>query len=336
MKYLKTDKRLIRIYAFALCFLLFAVITGVMLGSSGLVLSELKELFLSGKADSPSARILLYVRLPRVLAGILCGGALAVSGAVIQNVLANPLASPSVIGVNAGAGLAVTIASAAGLQGGFGTSLFAFVGAVVAVMTVSLGAKKWGASKSTVILMGVAMNSLLGAFSDTVITLVPEVGIMRNDFRIGDFSFVTYNQILPAVLIIIPVIIVIALLSNELEVLSLGEENALSLGLNAPVMRIVFLLLSALLAGVAVSIAGLLSFVGLVVPHIVRRLAGAGSRQLIVLSALLGAGFVTFCDTLSRVLFAPYELPVGIIMAFLGAPFFLFILFRGKGERAYA
>ena len=133
----------------------------------------------------------------------MCGAALAVSGALIQNVLANRLASPSIIGVNAGAGLAVTLCTAFGIMGGWQLSLFSFVGAFAAVMVVSLGARRWGASRGTVILIGVAMNSLLGAISDTVTTFIPEVGLMSNDFRIGEFAAIPYNRLVPAAIIIV-------------------------------------------------------------------------------------------------------------------------------------
>jgi len=210
-------------------------------------------------------------------------------------------------------------------------SLFAFLGAYAAVMVVSLGAKKWGASRGTVILIGVAVNSLLGAVSDAIAVLVPEVSIMRSDFKVGDFSGVTYPKLIPAVVVILVSLLMLYSLANELDVLALGDENARSLGLHTDLMRTIFLVLAAALSGAAVSIAGLLSFVGLLVPHAVRRLATNESRHLLPLCALFGAGFVTFCDTLSRWLFAPYELPVGIIMAFLGAPFFLFVLLQRKG-----
>jgi iron complex transport system permease protein len=289
-----------------------------------------------GDYQSPEARILLYVRLPRVLGSLICGIALAVSGAVIQGVLANRLASPSIIGVNAGAGLAVTLCSAFGIIGGWQLSLFSFLGAFFAVMIVSIGAKKWGASRGTVILLGVALNAFLGAISDTVKTFIPEVSIISNDFRVGDFSAVTYAKVIPAAVAIIVAVIVLQTFASDLDVLTLGDENAKGLGLNTGVMRIVFLMLSALLAGAAVSVCGLLSFVGLLVPHAVRRIATSKAKHLVPLSALFGAGFVTFCDTLARVVFAPYELPVGIIMAFLGAPFFIFILIKGKGGRRNA
>ena len=125
--------------------------------------------------------------------------------------------------------------------------------------------------------------------------------------------------------------IILQTFSNELDVMTLGDENAKGLGMNTSLMRAIFLMISALLAGSAVSVCGLLSFVGLLVPHAVRRIASSQAKHLIPLCVLFGAGFVTLCDTLSRVIFAPYELPVGIIMAFLGAPFFIFILIKGKG-----
>lgn len=332
----KSNSKIGYVYAIAVVMLLVSAVLGILLGATRLGFSDLIRVIWAGNPDSPEARILWFVRLPRVLASLLCGGALAVSGVVIQGVLANRLASPSIIGVNAGAGLAVTLCAALGVMGGWRLSAFAFAGAFAAVMAVSFGAKKWGASRGTVILMGVAMNSLLGAVSDGVKILVPEVSILSNDFRIGDFSGVTYPKLIPASVVILISLLLLLTLSNELDVLTLGDENARSLGLNTGVMRTLFLILAAALAGAAVSIAGLLSFVGLLVPHAVRRVATGESRHLIPLCALFGAGFVTLCDTLSRVVFAPYELPVGIIMAFLGAPFFLFILMKGKGGHGRA
>ena len=324
------------IYGISILLLLLAAVLGVLFGSSELRLSDMLSSLIAGDMQSPEARILLYVRLPRVLGSLICGMALAVSGAVIQGVLANRLASPSIIGVNAGAGLAVTIGSALGIIGGWQLSLFSFLGAFFAVMIVSIGAKKWGASRGTVILLGVALNAFLGAISDTVKTFIPEVSIISNDFRVGDFSAVTYAKVIPAAVAIIVAVIVLQTFASDLDVLTLGDENAKGLGLNTGVMRIVFLMLSALLAGAAVSVCGLLSFVGLLVPHAVRRIATSEAKHLVPLSALFGAGFVTLCDTLARVVFAPYELPVGIIMAFLGAPFFIFILIKGKGGRRNA
>ena len=336
MRRLRKNKRIGYLYAAAVGMLLLSAVTGILLGAAGFTAAELMRALGSLGADSPETMILRYARLPRVLASLLCGAALSVSGVVIQGVLANRLASPSVIGVNAGAGLAVTLCSALGVVGGWRLSLAAFLGAFAAVMAVSLGAKKWGVSRGTVILMGVAMNSLLGAFSDAVTILSPDISIMRSDFRIGDFSAATYTKLVPAAAVILTALLALLTLANELDVLALGDDSARGLGLNTGAARTLFLLLAAALAGAAVSVAGLLSFVGLLVPHAVRRIATGEARHLIPLSALFGAGFVTLCDTLSRVILAPYELPVGIIMAFLGAPFFLFILIKGKGGHGRA
>lgn len=319
--------------AFAAGFILLAAsaFLGIFLGSTPLSFEEICRGFEQGFGGSAGGRIFLYVRLPRTLAAIVCGGALAISGAVIQGVLANRLASPSIIGVNSGAGLAVTLCTALGIYGGWQLSLSAFLGGFAVVMLVSLGARKWGASRGTVILIGVAVNSLLGAVTDAIVTFFPDVGVMSNNFKIGEFSAVTYDKLLPAGIGILVTSAVLLTLTNELDVLTLGDEGAKGLGMNTSLMRTLFLLLAALLAGCAVSLAGLVSFVGLIVPHAVRRFAGSKSSCLIPLCGLFGGAFVCLCDTAARTFFAPYEIPVGIIMSFFGAPFFLFILIKGKG-----
>ena len=331
VKYYSQNRKMKGLYVLGFFFLGISGLLGIALGSTPLSLSEIVDAFSEGFNSSAGSRIFAYSRLPRTLASMICGAALAVSGAVIQGVLANRLASPSIIGVNAGAGLAVTLCTALGIYGGWRLSLFAFLGAFAAVMLVSFGSRHWGASRGTVILIGVAMNSLLGAISDTITTLIPEVGVMSNDFKIGEFTAITYPKLIPAMVIVLFVIIVLRTLHNELDVLTLGEEHAQGLGLNISAMRTLFLLFAALLSGCAVSLAGLLSFVGLLVPHAIRRFAGSKSSNLIGLCAIYGGGFVCLCDTLARTLFAPYEIPVGIIMAYLGAPFFVFILVKGKG-----
>lgn len=328
---LKPRNKTVRLYLAGAVFLILAAAAGILLGSSHLSFAEIRQALTDGFSSSAGARIFGYVRLPRTIASLFCGAALASSGAVIQAVLANSLASPGIIGVNAGAGLAVTLCTAAGIFGGWYLPAAAFLGAFLTVTLVGLGAQKWGSSRGTVILLGVAMNSLLGAVSDTVITFIPEVGVMSNDFRIGEFSSVTWQRLVPAAVLIGGALAVLLTLGNALDVLTLGDENARGLGMNTQAARTLFLLLAALLAGCAVSLAGLLSFVGLIVPNIMRRLAGSRSDHLIGLCALYGGAFVCLCDTAARTLFTPYEIPVGIIMAFLGAPFFVFILVKGRG-----
>lgn len=329
------SKRIKILYAVGFLLLLISAVLGIALGSTSLSFSEIISVFRS-EFSTAGGRIFLYVRLPRTLASLICGAALAVSGAVIQGVLANRLASPSIIGVNSGAGLAVTLCTAFGIYGGLRLSLFAFLGAFATVMAVSLLARRTGASRGTLILLGVAVNSLLNAFSEAVVTFIPEVGVMSNDFKVGEFSSVTYTRLLPAVVLIAVSLVILFTLTNELDVLTLGEDSARSLGMNTSLIRTLFLMLAAVLAGCAVSIAGLLSFVGLIVPHAVIRLSGSKASRLLPLSAIFGGAFVCLCDTAARTLFSPYEIPVGIIMAFLGAPFFVFILIKGKGGHTVA
>ena len=280
-----------------------------------------------------AGRIFWFARLPRTLATVLAGAALAVSGAVIQSVLTNKLASPGIIGVNAGAGLAVTICCAVGAVSGWAIAGAAFSGALLAVLLVTLTARKIGASRTTVILGGVAINSFLNSASEAITTLVPEAGVQSADFRVGGFSSVAYTRLIPAGVLIVVGLLVIFTLCNELDVMSLGEDTAQGLGLSVKKMRTIFLGIAALLAGATVSFAGLLGFVGLIVPHLGRRIAGSESRHLLPFCAVFGAGFVTICDLIARTLFAPYEIAVGILMSFIGGPFFIFLLLNKKGGR---
>ena len=305
------------------------------LGAVMLPLGELFQAALHGP-QSTAGFIFWYSRLPRTAACLLAGAALACAGCVLQNVLGNSLASPGIIGVNAGAGLAVTVCGAAGAVSGWGISLSAFAGAMGASLLVMALARKTGASRSTVILSGVALNSILNALRDGITKLVPEAAILSSDFRVGDFSSVAIPRLIPAGILILVALAVILTLCNELDVLALGEDTAQSLGLQVKTMRLLFLLLAALLAGGAVSFAGLLGFVGLLIPHISRKLVGTESKLLLPMSILLGAGFVTAADLVSRMAFAPYELPVGILLSVLGGPFFLWLLLKGKGGRHHA
>lgn len=299
-----------------------------------LLLAALLSLGLGAATLTPV--IFRFVRLPRTLGCLLAGAALAVSGAVIQGVLSNKLASPSIIGVNAGAGLAVTLCCAWGFLSGWAIAGSAFLGALLSVFLIVFVAEKAGASRTTVILTGVAVNAFLNALSEAVSTLIPEVGMMAGDFRVGGFGAVSQARLLPAGVLICLALLVVCSLHNELDVLALGEETAQGLGMNVKKTRTLLLVLAALLAGAAVSFAGLLGFVGLIVPHAVRRMAGSESKVLLPLCAMGGAAFVTFCDTAARVIFAPFELPVGILLSVMGGPFFLLLLLKRKGGRIRA
>ena len=295
--------------------------------------AEVLSALLGRGGGSTAAKIVLYSRLPRTCAALLAGAALAVSGALIQTVLNNPLASPGIIGVNSGAGLAVAVLCAAVPEAQRLSPLAAFGGAVLGVALVLGLSERTGASRMTLVLAGVAISNLFGAGIDAVVTLVPDALSGVSDFRIGGFHGVTMARLaLPAALIGVSLPAALSL-SQQLDILALGGDTARSLGLPVRPVRALLLVLAAALAGAAVSFSGLLGFVGLIVPHAMRRLAGEDSFPLLLSSALGGACFVTVCDLLARVLFAPFELPVGVVLAFTGAPFFLWLLFRRRGGR---
>jgi iron complex transport system permease protein len=287
---------------------------------------------LFGKPDTTAAYIVRYIRLPRTLGSLLAGMALALSGALIQSVLANPLAAPNIIGVNAGAGLMVTLLSAILPSAVAFVPLAAFAGAFLGALLVLTIAERSGASKITLMLAGVAVSQICTAGIDALVTVVPEALNGYSDFRIGGLSNLTLARIGPAAVLILAGTVLALSLSGELDILTLGGDTAQSLGLPARKYRLLFLGIAAALAGAAVSFAGLLGFVGLIVPHIIRRLLGEESRWLLAGSALGGALLLTVCDTLSRTLFMPYEVPVGIVMTLLGGPFFIWLLLRQRGR----
>ena len=286
------------------------------------------EIFTSGTV---SRRIFFLVRVPRTVACLLAGAGLAVSGALIQGVLANSLASPGIIGVNAGAGLGVTLCFALGAISGWAAAVSAFAGALIAVLTVAIAARKTSASRSAVILGGVAVNSFLTAISEAINTLFPNIASLSADFKTGGFSGVSYARIIPAGIMIMVALAVSLSLSNELDLLSMGENTAQGLGLSVKKIRSLFLVLAAVLAGASVSFAGLLGFVGLIIPNIAKRIVGGESKRVLPICAVGGGAFVTLCDCAARTVFAPYEIPTGIVMSAVGAPFFIYLLFKRRG-----
>ena len=207
----------------------------------------------------------------------------------------------------------------------------AFIGALSATLIVYAVAAGAGAGKLTIILAGVAVSSIFTAGTNTIKTFFPDTLYNGSTFLIGGFSGVSFANLSPAWLMILPALALACLLARPTDVLCLGEETAHSLGLPVKATRFGLILIACVLAGAAVSFSGQVSFVGLLCPHIVRRLFGQGRhRVLLPAAALLGASFVTLCDLLSRVLFAPYEIPVGILLSFLGGPFFLFLIVKQR------
>lgn len=321
-------KALILISAFVALTLL--CIISICVGAVQISPTELWRILTGGAAGESAQRIFHFVRLPRTLAAVLSGTALALSGTLLQTVLSNPMCSPNIIGVNAGAGLFMII-TAAFFPAAIGFApIAAFLGAVTAVGVVYGIAKRTGASKLAIVLSGIAISSLLSAFTDTIVTLVPDAKISRVDFLIGSFSGITMANVSFAVPYIAIGLLVAFIFSVDINVLALGDSTAASLGLRVGLVRGVLLVVAALLAGSAISLGGLIGFVGLIVPHVAKMLIGHDHKYLLPLTAILGGTFCLGCDILARVLFIPFEIPVGIIMSLIGSPFFIWLILTRK------
>lgn len=285
---------------------------------------------LLGRGSGTTASIVLYARLPRLCGCLLAGAALACAGVIIQGVLNNPLAAPNVIGVNSGAGLATALCCALAPGAVRLTPIAAFLGALVGVLLVLFIAERAGAARITLVLAGVAMSSMFGAGIDAVVTFVPDALSGYTDFRVGGVKNLSMARLAPAFWVILIALLIALSLSNELDLLLLGRETAQSLGLPAKWLRLALLMVAAALAGAAVSFAGLLGFAGLLVPHIMRRLLGEDSFPLLLSSALGGGLLLTVCDLASRLIFAPFELPLGVVLSLTGGPFFIWLLLKQR------
>lgn len=278
--------------------------------------------------------ILLQIRLPRAVLGMLVGGSLALAGASYQGVFRNPLADPYLLGVSAGAGFGASLALGFGLDIGWGpfdpVAAAAFLGALIAVAASALIARGGGASPATLLLAGVAMAALFSASQTYVLTRLDETrGREVLSWLFGQLNTTGWTQIG----ILLPYFVVCGglLLAHRrhLDVMRVGDDEARSLGLDPARSRLIIIVAASLLTATAVSVSGLIAFVGLVVPHMVRSIVGHSYRVVVPLSALAGGAFLAFVDVGSRTLVAPSELPVGVITAFVGAPFFALILWRG-------
>ena len=289
------------------------------------VASAFRALF-AGDATVTDFKIVFYIRLPRALGAFLAGAALATAGIIIQSVLNNPLAAPNLIGVNAGAGFFVILVMAVLRDFLLFLPLAAFVGALLTALLIYAISALTGAGKVTVTLVGVAVGSILTAGINTIKTLFPDSVYDVSGFLIGGLSSASMSAVLPAGIMIAPALLAAWLFSARLDVLSLGTEVAGGLGIRVTRARLAWLMLAAVLAGAAVSFAGLIGFVGLIVPHVMRKFVGNAHRYLIPISVFGGGAFLLIADLLSRTLFAPYELPVGILLSLAGGPFFILLL----------
>ena len=309
-----------------------AILAGLALGSSSIGAGDVLA-YVTGGASDMASNVLANVRIPRVLAGVLAGAALAEAGALIQATLNNPLASPNVIGVNAGSGLFVLLFACVAPHALGASVVAAFLGALASVLLVFFVSVYAGASRLTIVLAGMALTAIVTAGMNAILIFNPDAYVNSSGFLVGSLSGVTMPELaVPGVLIFGGLLLAMSQ-GARLNILSLGDEAAHALGLNVVRARLVLLSLAALLAGAAVCFAGLIGFVGLIVPHVVRYVVGHDNRRVLLLSPVVGAALVCICDTVARTLFAPFEVPVGICMALVGGPFFVYLILRSrKGE----
>lgn len=274
------------------------------------------------------SQIIMNIRLPRTILTTLVGINLASSGAILQAVMKNPLADPHIIGISSGAGIAGIFIMLILPQFSFLITPAAFVGALLAACCIYLLAWKNGIRPLRIILAGVAVSSFIGAGISALLILYSDRVHGALMWMVGGFAARSWQHVYLILPYTVLGIIFILFFTRHLNVLMLGDDIARGLGLNIERTRIVLTAAAALLAASAVSVAGLLGFVGLIVPHTARLIIGSDYRFLLPASILLGGSIVTLSDTVARCAFAPIELPVGIFMSILGVPFFLFLLRR--------
>ncbi len=274
--------------------------------------------------------ILRYIRLPRTIAAVCAGAGLAGAGVIIQTLLGNPLAGPNIIGVNSGAGFMTVIAAVLFPLFPQAQPLAAFLGALLSVGMIYLLSKRAGTSKMTILLAGVVLNSLFNAASEALCTFFPDIHMHYSAFRVGGLASVQTSVLFPAAVLILLLTVIVQLKADTLELLALGDDTAFALGVAVKQNRVLFLVCAAGIAGAAVSFAGLIGFLGLIVPHGARMIVGDEIKKLFPLSVLWGGLLLLACDTVARTAFAPFELSVGIVLSVIGAPVFIRMLLRRK------
>lgn len=302
------------------------------IGSSNVALSEVVDT-LTGNGTVRNNVIILSIRFPRNLVAMMVGMSLALSGAILQGVMKNPLASPNIIGVSSGAGLGAIGIMVLLPHATYLITPVAFVGALSAALFIYVISWQGGISPIRVILSGVAVSSLLSAGINSLLIFYPDQVAGVVDFMVGGLSAISWKQVHLVWPYLLGGSVLAMLTSNHLNIMQLGDEVAITLGLNIERSRFILIAIAALLAASSVSVVGLLGFVGLMVPHIARLIVGSDYRYLLPTSSLMGGILLLLCDTIARTAFRPIEIPVGIIMSLLGAPFFIYLLRHGvKGK----
>ncbi|MHB0977182.1 MAG: FecCD family ABC transporter permease [Candidatus Aquicultorales bacterium] len=331
--------RSVAVVATLLLALFMAMAVSSVFGAVTIPLRSIVSLVTGGTADATDAFIFWQVRLPRVVLAALVGASLAAAGVILQGLFKNPMAEPYIVGISFGGALGATLVILFGGTAHYfsfvGVPGAAIVGALLTTFLVyrlaSLGSR---VPVSALILSGVAVSSFMSAVISLLMALKSSDLSNLIFWLMGGLSARNWNHVLmvlPFMAVGFPVAL---LFGRDLNIISLGEDRAHQLGLNVEVAKKILIAVTAVLAGAAVSVSGLIGFVGLITPHVMRLLIGPDHRLLLPSSAIAGALFLVFADTLARTLLAPVELPVGIVTAHYGAPFFIYLLRNRKRSLA--
>lgn len=315
-----------------------SILLNLMLGAVPLPAGQVLAALLPGTdADPAAAMVVRDIRLPRLLAALAVGAALAVAGAALQALFRNPLADPGLLGVSTGAalGAALWLVTGAGLAAAagpalapFGLPLASFAGALAAIaLVLGLGQRAGPSATILMLLVGIGVNALGGAVIGLVTYISTDAELRAlSVWLLGTLAQVEWVVLAPALLVVSLAALGLLRTAPALDLLALGEDGARHLGVDVARLRLRLALLAAMAVGAAVSVAGIIGFVGLVVPHMLRLLVGPGHRTLMPLAALGGALAVSLADLGARLVALPAEVPVGVVMAFVGAPAFLWVL----------
>jgi iron complex transport system permease protein len=324
-----TPGRVFRLSLIMILFLLLVAAASLLLGTAEVSFHRFIAL-VSGtlNPDDPARLIILRIRLPRIILAGLAGFSLALGGVVFQALLRNPLADPFILGVSSGSAFGAIIGIVLGFTFSTGIPLMSFAGALLTVyLVLALGTRRMGMESSTILLTGVILNAFFTAVIMFFISIATDSRLHTMLFWLyGDLSQTRYASLIILTPALIVTSVILFSFSKELNLITTGEEIALQLGVDVEKAKKTCLVLVSLMIGLVVSFSGLIGFVGLIVPHLARMAFGSDHRLLLPVASLGGATFLIAADTLARLLISPSELPVGVITAFMGAPFFLYLL----------
>lgn len=316
-----------------------AMVLAVMtLLATGFGALRLPVTLLWSNSDEALRQIWLTIRLPRVLLALVIGGSLALAGCVMQGLFRNPLADPGLLGISSGAACAVALwvvlpITLPALLMLYAPMLAAFLGALAATIVIFLLSQQRESSLSRLLLVGIAINALCGAAVGVLSWISNDAQLRQLSlWGMGSLGQAQWSTLLAVTSLMIPTVLVIWRLASALNLLQLGEEEAHYLGIDVRLVQRVLLLCSALLVAAAVAVSGVIGFIGLVVPHLMRMWLGSDHRAVIPGSVLAGAFLLLIADTAARTLVAPAEMPVGLLTSILGAPWFLWLIFRRGGQ----